>query len=180
MVNYRSWIGVQTNVAYEHEGSNMVYQMGRQLARGEEAERQLDAHFADRFVIIPATREQQRQGIDRVFTQRKSGKPYLIEYKTDWTAGRTNNAFIETISVDTLNIPGWAYSSTAEWLIYFVPHRKQIYIAHFAKLRESLEDWIKQYGPAKAIPNQDYHTWGVPVPLDKFVKCCSKVEQAVG
>ncbi len=157
-----------------------MYEMQTQLQQGEAAERQLDAHFADRFEIVPASREQQRQGIDRIFTKREApnnlGRLYTIEYKTDWTAGRTGNAFIETVSVDTMNVPGWAYSSTAQWLVYWVPPHSQIYLIRFDTLRHQLDGWIEQHGPQKAIPNEGYYTLGVTVPLGVFARCCERIE----
>jgi len=154
----------------------MTYQMQVQLFKGEEAERQLDYHFADRFLIASATREEQRLGIDRHFIKRDTNRSYTIEYKTDWTAGRTGNAFIETVSVDTMNVLGWVYTSLAQWLIYYVPVRQQLFIVRLTALREHVEGWIELYGPEKAIPNDGYFTWGVPVPLDDFEKCCQKIE----
>ncbi len=154
--------------------------MQEQLDRGEQAEALLDEHFSDRFKITPAGRTEQRNGIDRIFEARANGKRYAIEYKTDWTAGRTRNAFIETISVDTMNVLGWAYTSQAEWLIYFVPAHKTIYIVRFSHLRQQLEGWIQAYGPEKAIPNDGYYTHGITVPLKVFQKCSSKVEKFSG
>ncbi len=151
--------------------------MQEQLSKGEEAELLLDNHFSDRFLIQPATREQQRQGIDRIFTLRTTHKSYPIEYKTDWTAGRTGNAFIETVSVDTMNILGWVYTSQAEWLLYYVPAREVIYILRFSALRERIEHWIEEYGPEKAIPNDGYFTRGIVVPLEKVQECASKIEE---
>ena len=154
----------------------MTYQMQVQLSKGEEAERQLDHHFADRFLIAPATRQEQRQGIDRIFTKRDTGRNYTIEYKTDWTAGRTGNAFIETVSVDSMNVLGWVYTSLAQWLIYFVPARQQLFIVRVEMVRAHVEEWIERFGPEKAIPNDGYFTWGVPVPLAEFERCCQKIE----
>ncbi len=158
-----------------------MYEMQAQLSRGEAAERQLDAHFADRFAIQTASHEQQRLGIDRIFAKRpatnNSGRIYTIEYKTDWTAGHTGNAFIETVSVDSMSIPGWAYTSQAEWLVYWVPPRAQLYLIRMHTLRRHLDDWIEQHGPAKFIPNDGYYTCGVPVPLDEFEQRCEKIER---
>lgn len=154
----------------------MTYQMQTQLLRGEEAERQLDQHFADRFLITPATREEQRQGIDRIFTKRSSSQRYTIEYKTDWTAGRTGNAFLETVSVDTMNVLGWVYTSLAQWLIYYVPARRRLFIVRLSTLRAHIDSWIEHYGPEKAIPNDGYFTRGIPVPLGELEKCCQKIE----
>ena len=156
-----------------------TYAFQAQLSRGEGAEQQLDDHFADRFTIAPATREQQRQGIDRLFTRRDTGRLYTIEYKTDWTAGRTGNVFIETVSVDTMHIPGWAYSSTAQWLIYWVPPLAQICLIRLRTLRRHLDAWIEQHGPEKAIPNDGYYTRGVVVPLVEFAQRCERIERLI-
>lgn len=155
----------------------MTYEMKRQLARGEEAELRLDRHFADRFEICTVTRKQQRQGIDRIFVQHKSQRRYLIEYKTDWTAGRTGNVFIETVSVDTKSIPGWAYSSQSDWLIYYIPKQQRAFILSFVTLRSLLPAWIQKYKAAPPIPNRGYNTLGILVPLSVFEFTCQKVER---
>lgn len=174
----------------------MTYNMQQQLAKGEEAELLLDRHFSDRFTIEPATRDQQRQGIDRIFTKtvsphpgsqsrevseraQSTAKSYFIEYKTDWTAGRTGNAFIETVSVDTMNVLGWVYTSQSEWLIYYIPIKLKIYIVRFSTLREQLDLWIERYGPEKAIPNNGYFTRGITVPIREFAECASKIEELI-
>lgn len=154
------------------------YQMGQQLEKGEGAEARLDRHFSGRFHIEHATREEQRLGIDRYFTHRTSRKVYPVEYKTDWTAGRTGNAFVETISVDTENIPGWAYTSQAEWLVYFIPTRLKIYLISFADLRAQLPHWLTTCRPAPPIPNRGYHTHGILVPFDQFALIASRIESA--
>lgn len=161
----------------------MTYNMSQQLARGEAAERRLDKHFASRFHITPATRAQQRRGIDRIFQQRKTGARHAIEYKTDWTAARTGNAFVETVSVDAQNKPGWAYASRADWLIYYVPgqvrYKGTIYMISFAALRAQLPRWTARYREAPPIPNRGYNTLGILVPLREFARCCQKIERMV-
>jgi hypothetical protein len=151
--------------------------MKQQLSRGEAAEHRLDNHFADRFDITPATREQQRRGIDRIFQHRETGARYTIEYKTDWTAASTGNAFVETVSVDAQGKPGWAYASQADWLIYYVPGQHRIYIMSFTALREQLPRWVERCRNAPPIPNQGYNTLGILVPLREFARHCQKIEE---
>jgi len=150
--------------------------MADQLAKGEAAEAMLDHYFASRCQIQPATRAQQRQGIDRIFTHRQSGKCYTVEYKTDWTAARTGNAFIETVSVDTQGTPGWAYSSQADWLAYFIPDHRAIYLVAFADLRAQLPQWLATCKAAPPIPNHGYHTLGILVPLATFAQIATLEE----
>ena len=155
-----------------------MYQMVEQLAQGEGAEARLDRHFAGRCIIQPATRAQQQVGIDRLFTHRQTGLTYTVEYKTDWTAGRTGNAFIETVSVDIQQIPGWAYTAQAEWLVYFVPTRLQIYLIAFTDLRAQLPTWLTSCKAAPPIPNRGYNTLGILVPLPLLAQCASQIEKA--
>ena len=155
-----------------------MYQMVEQLAQGEGAEARLDRHFAGRCIIQPATRAQQQVGIDRLFTHRQTGLTYTVEYKTDWTAGRTGNAFIETVSVDIQQIPGWAYTAQAEWLVYFVPTRLQIYLIAFTDLRAQLPTWLTSCKAAPPIPNRGYNTLGILVPLTLLAQSASQIEKA--
>ncbi len=153
------------------------YQMAQQLRKGEAAEARLDRHFADRFLIQPATRAEQRKGIDRHLTHRTSGETYTIEYKTDWTATRTGNAFIETISVDTEQIAGWAYTAEASWLAYYLPQGATVYLIAFSSLRIHLPRWQQCYPPAPPIPNRGYHTHGLLVPLSAVGQIASRIER---
>ncbi len=83
-----------------------MYAFKAQLTKGEQSEAELDTYFAQWYDIQPLDRAQQRQGIDRIFTRKNNGLVFTIEYKTDWMAAKTPNAFVETVSVDTANKPG--------------------------------------------------------------------------
>lgn len=147
----------------------MTYQFATQLKQGQAYEELLDARFADVYIIQPATPQQQRQGIDRVFRPRSRPHELLyVEYKADRTAVRTGNAFVEIVSVDTANKPGWAITSAADWLMYLVPGEAEVlYIIRFADLRRQLPHWQRTC-EQRRIPNDGYHTVGLLVPLDEF------------
>lgn len=144
-----------------------TYNFQEQLKRGECAERRLDKHFRNHgYKVTPATRQQQRQGIDRVFVTSPRRKRLLVEYKADWTAAETGNVFIETISVKRNGRQrrrGWAFTSKADWLIYFFPEDDLAYCISFVHLRDVLDKWIAKY-PAHSIPNERYTTHGIVVP----------------
>ena len=141
-----------------------MYQFKEQLNDGREGERRLDAFFAYWYTIAPATDTQQRAGIDRIFTCLYFGQQFTVEYKTDKTAARTGNAFIETVSVTTTGKRGWAYTSTAEYLVYYVPGREVAYIVPFEVIRAHLLRWLNTY-QQRSVPNHGYCTEGVLVPL---------------
>lgn len=150
------------------------YDMRQQLKQGEAAERYLDSLFDDEFAIRPATRQQQRQGIDRIFTRRRDGKEYRIEYKADKTAAKTGNAFVETVSVDTYNKPGWARTCQSDYIFYYIVGVGPVYILRPADIQKRLQRWANQY-QERRIQNNGYQTVGILVPLDEFEKAAVQV-----
>lgn len=145
-----------------------MYNFGAKLKQGQGGEAYLDNHFSEWYAIKEASGAEQRKGIDRWFTAKaKNSKPFSVEYKTDWTAGRTGNAFVETVSVDTAGKRGWAYTSESLYLIYYIPDPETIYVLPMASIRSRVDQWKKQY-PERRIPNKGYFTIGALVPLDEF------------
>lgn len=145
----------------------MTYNFAQQMSIGDEQEHRLDEYLSRYFTISPATRDEQRLGIDRHFTDKRTGRSFSVEYKSDKTAGRTGNAFIETISVDIARKLGWAYTSQALYLFYLVVDPAVLYVLTFAKLRSQLARWAVNY-PSRSIPNEGYRTEGILVPLDEI------------
>lgn len=150
-----------------------MYRFDQQLAAGEQGEAYLDGFFMAWFTIRRASRDEQRQGIDRWFED-ATGRRLSIEYKTDSTAARTGNAFIETVSVDTAHKPGWIHTSRADMLIYYIPPDGLIYALRFARLRRVLPRWEREY-PKRSVQNDGYCTHGLLVPLYEFDELAEQV-----
>lgn len=150
------------------------YDMRQQLKQGESAERYIDSLFCDEFAIRPATRQQQRMGIDRVFTRRRDGREWKVEYKADKTAARTGNTFVETVSVDTRNKLGWAYTCQADFIMYYIVGRGPLYILRPRDIKGKIGNWQRRY-PQRRIPNNGYHTVGVLVPLHEFERLAVQI-----
>jgi len=86
------------------------------LSFGKRIEKKLDDVFAVWFYIEPVTLEVERkQGVDRLYTRRDTGKTLKIEYKADRWGVRTGNVFIE-LEVD--GKPGWAVKTQADIVLY--------------------------------------------------------------
>lgn len=143
------------------------------LREGEEGESFLDQHFSSSFEIFTVGMDDQRRGIDRIFVA--NGREYKIEYKTDSRAKQTGNAFVETVSVDYQNKPGWAYYSEADWLIYYTTGVEVIYIIQMRRIKENLPKWESMF---RTVPsyNNGYRTLGIPVPLDIFERIAERVD----
>ncbi len=142
-----------------------VYDFDRQRELGADGESVIRELFSRLFRIVNSASHEQREGIDFWFSH--GGFDVAVEVKTDFTAGTTGNAFIETTSVDTSGKPGWAYSSRADFLLYYVPPNRVVYIMPMREIRKLLPVWLKRYERRK-IRNSGYFTEGVLVPLDQF------------
>ena len=149
----------------------MSYDFKTQLNKGKSGEKILDNKFSDRFIIKEASLdEEKKKGYDRIFISKNNSETVLlIEYKTDYLAHKTGNAFIETISMDSYNRKGWAYTSQADYLFYFVVKDLLLYIIRMNKVKELVSEWIKEYPVRKSV-NNGYNTHGVLVPLCEFEK----------
>jgi len=150
------------------------YDFKTQKHIGEAAEAMLDAHFGNWFDITPATDAEQRKGIDRHYTLRIDGRVFTVEYKCDLIAGKTGNAFVETVSVDSAHRSGWGYTCSANWLLYFVPDDLLVYMLRMRDVTKLLPHWEQQY-PHKSTNNGSYQTHGVLVPLVEFEKLAFQV-----
>jgi len=142
------------------------YDFARQFGHGKDGEHLLDSYFSQFFTVTQASRDDERRGIDRYFAN-EAGKRISVEYKTDYTAGRTGNLFIETISVDRPGEckTGWMFTCSATWLVIYVPAWREALAIRPPKLREQLPLWMKQHIiRAMAVSNDRYFTHGVLIP----------------
>lgn len=143
-------------------------------AKGKPGEDELDRLFSRVYEIHKVTRSQQRNEIDRVFIRRDTRMEYTIEYKCDFKAEETGNAFIETVSVSTSGAPGWVLKSHAQWLVYYLPISRVIRWVPMLDIKQKFAEWFSRYGRGlKEIPNRgrgggQYITSGFPVPFAEF------------
>ena len=161
----------------------MIHDFATKLTEGQAGETRLDAVFNGEetpgwahastvfgqrllaaiakhlFTPVAVTRDEQRRGIDRRLAPGVS-----IEYKTDSRAQHTHNAFIETVSVDTADKPGWAFSCTATILAYYVLGDELVYVFQPSHLRDLIPAWLAKF-PTRQAQNDGYVTKGVCVPL---------------
>ena len=146
---------------------SVTYSFAQQLRQGEAYEARLDTFFrAQGFQVATVSREDQRRGIDRIL-RRNDGYTVTVEYKADALAGRTGNAFVETVSVDAAGKAGWAHTSQAQLLIYLVVEPETIYCIWMHRLRAMLRRWEQRYRQV-AAQNEGYRTHGLLVPLHEL------------
>ena len=101
------------------------YDFETQRKVGQEGETFLDQWLHPIYKVLDVSGEMkyQQAGIDRVVT-RSDGSVITIEYKFDLAAKRTGNLFFETISNDKEMIPGWGWSSQADYWIVLIPEQE--------------------------------------------------------
>ena len=145
-----------------------TFDFKQQLSKGAGGEDDVLKFFAGHGWAIEKTTmtNGQRNGIDARMT-RQGHAPIALEIKTDERSWKTGNAFVETISVDTQNKAGWAYTSKADWLAYYLPQGLYFYLVRMSWLRSQLPLWQQQCRTVK-VKNRGYCTHGLVVPLTAF------------
>lgn len=140
------------------------YNFNAQVKQGKKGEALLDEYYSEWCEITRANGDQERKGIDRFYVTYASGRHWSIQYKTDFMSQRTGNMFVETVSVDTTDTPGWAYTCTAKALIWLRYYEGEMLVIQPEALRHYLPEWKQKY---RIVPvqNEDYRTIGVLVPL---------------
>jgi hypothetical protein len=145
----------------------MAYEFDRQRQQGVIGELAVDRFFSawgNGLLCLPAGPEAEKRGIDRYLAGNLS-----VEVKTDWLAASTGNAFVETVSSDTTQTPGWVFTCQADLLLYYIPQLSTAMIVRAGDLRQRIGAWQKNY-PNRAVRNKGYCTHGILVPLDEIRK----------
>jgi len=140
------------------------YDFQDQCQIGQEGEKFLDQWLSPHYQLLDVSNnfKYQQSGIDRLVT-RSDGSIITVEYKFDLVAKRTSNLFFETVSNDKGQIPGWGWSSKADYWIFLIPER-EILVFQPGKLR-ALAWELQQFLKEKSVANKGYNTIGYPIPL---------------
>jgi hypothetical protein len=147
---------------------NKTLSFTRQEAIGVKGECELDDYFSRWFEITLVDNILQRLvGFDRVFEDKRDGHRYSVEYKTDHRGHKTGNVFIELEANSKNGKLGWAYTSTAQLLAYYLPQPGLIFITRMGVVKEMVEEWAGRY-EIKHVANPTYSSKGVIVPVDIF------------
>lgn len=140
-----------------------------QFKNGKNVEAWLDDFFQRRgWYITVATKHEERVLClgDRRF--KKIGYDLWIEYKSGIQTFYSGNIFLETVSVDSENKPGWVYTCKADYIFYATLLNHKILVFTPTKLRSEIE-YLKSVfptRPTKHHQNDGYNTHGVIIPLD--------------
>jgi len=152
-----------------HDTVQEKHSWEQKLKEGEIAEEYLDKYFQQWYEIYHANDAQQHNGIDRIFKTPKSGLVWTVEYKADTAAATTGNAFIETMSVAEKNKAGWALTSQAQILVYFIPPNECGTMVSMYEIKKKLPYWLQNFSVRKAL-NETYHGEGVVIPLIELTR----------
>jgi len=111
------------------------------LLFGKQHEELIDEYIRSLGIeVTEVPRELERCGVgDRYWS--KNGVITSVEYKTDKTAQYTSNLFCE---IQQTRQPGWAYTTTAQYLVYWVLP-SDLYLIPMIVIKEHLPDWELQF-----------------------------------
>lgn len=150
------------------------YDFETQHKIGKTGELFLDHWLSNNYRVLDVSRDKdyRQSGIDRVVT-RLDGSIITVEYKLDIAAKRTGNIFFETISNDKEKIPGWGWSSQADYWFFLIPDQ-EIIVFKPGKLRALVWE-IKKSLKERSVANKRYNTIGYPIPLIKARKVAHRI-----
>ncbi len=128
-----------------------MYDWNEQLTKGEKAEHVIDDWVIDNWEmrVEEVPMEFQRRGIDRIWTSPDD----LI------------------VSVDTFDIPGWTYTSIAQYLLYYIPPSNIFYMMPMTEIKRKVSAWLGGRKPIR-FRNKDYCAYGVLFPLRRIRQEC--------
>ena len=140
----------------------MKYNFHTMLERGKTGENLIISALIERGWQISRVTDMtmQKRGIDAIVA--KNGIEHTVEFKTDGTACRTGNAFIE---IDQNGKPGWAYYTEADYIFYLLPVLDTIYVVSPDMIRMRLDRWKNKY---KQYTTEGTNTTGILVPITEF------------
>jgi len=140
-----------------------------QFESGDDVAQFLDNYFGPKYDIQPTSRHQERVLClgDRIFTSKKTGQKFFVEYKSFKQTFFTGNVFLETVSVDTPCKPGWVYTCRADYLLGAALLNHKILVFRPGKLRAEIANLKSKFleKPTRKKQNETYNTHGVIVPL---------------
>lgn len=97
-----------------------------------------------------------------------------VEYKADFLAAATGNAFIETVSESHRAKQGWALATCAQVVPYYVVGSRAVRLIDAAALKLSLGELERRYGRSREVENdgnhERYQTFGILVPLEDLAR----------
>lgn len=146
-----------------------VHSFKERLEAGLDREKRIDAFFEQWYRIEAVPDDWQPLGIDRIWTEWSSRIRWTVEYKWDWQAARTGNAFIETIGVDIAGKLGWTLYSLAQLLVYGIEGQGRIYLLRMPGVKLAVPEWMERYRQVPAR-NEGYTTYGHPVPIQEVCR----------
>lgn len=150
---------------------NMVHKFQDSLKVGNKGEALLDKHFSKKFHITEVDRETQMLGVDRIFEHKEKEHRCSVEYKTDAREADTGNVFIEIWSNKEAGKRGWAYTSLAQWLYFYLPGSNECCVIEMTALKQQLAYWRDTYRRV-TVRNPNYTTIGIVVPSAIFKEVC--------
>lgn len=139
-----------------------------QFKQGMHVEAFLDGYFTGRgYRVVPATAQQERVECKGDRCLHLGEKVHWVEYKSGIQTFYTGNVFLETISVDTANKPGWVYTCQADAIVYAALLNQKLLFFRPATLRANIEALKQRFPTVKTGKGQNanYNTHGVIVPL---------------
>jgi len=139
------------------------YDFKEQYISGLAGEWVMEKYHLPFYEIEKTGKRGEKAGIDFIFS-RGEEKQWLVEVKTDFKSQIYGNVIMEIVSVDRTNKPGWAYTSTCDYLLYYLWHTNEVLYFQMGEIKNNIDAWKEDY-PVRPIKNDGFNTIGVKLPV---------------
>ena len=113
---------------------------------------------------------------EKGFEFEREGKRWDVQLVIDDKVQDTSRFYVELWSVKELGRYGWAWTSSADMLVYFaLPDT--LYIAKPEEIRKEIPYWQPVFGSVEVKRKGGYHGVGIPVAEDCFSDICTSVRR---
>lgn len=146
------------------------FDFDEQLQIGGRLERRIARSVSNEECVLPVPRRLQHRPfhMDQIWISREwPHRVRTVEITGDWRAAETGNALIEVHSVDVEGRPGKYWETWANLAVHALPSEGYGYVVKVDAIQSHMTAWSHDYREVK-IPNDGYHTVGLPVPLSEI------------
>lgn len=150
----------------------MPQEFYQSLEKGEKGEEIAIDYLSNKFNFLEFMRVNKIDrymdvDIDAIVGDRDDGGAFALEIKCDETNYKSNNLFVEFISSEKYNTPGWLHKSNADYIAYMFKNKGMFIMCKLDDLKELISK--HKYKTGKAYDKNKKVSIGYLIPVEDVV-----------
>ena len=147
-------------------GEQVEFDFHEKRREGDKGEWLMNTYHTLWFDIVESGNDGRERGYDSIFTRFSDSTPFLVETKVCNRAHETGNLIVETMSKVEFDKLGWAITSEAEILLWYIWFWDEVIYFRMPDIKKRVNQWKERYGELALMKNkQGWTTRAIMVPL---------------